>query len=131
MLHYYDMAHGDEMKFYSKPVASAIRYIGANLYSPCRVSDVASYVGLEKHYFSSLFSKQAGLPPSKYILHKKLEESKYLLSRLGASVTDVAESLCFCDAHHFSRCFRMFYGMPPSQASRVDRPRRDLRPSSQ
>jgi AraC family transcriptional regulator len=128
LLHYYDLARSEKRRFYSKPIASAVRFIGSHLYNPCHVSDVATYVGLEQHYFSSLFSKQVGLPPSQYILRKKLEESKYLLSHLGSSVTEVAESLCFCDAAHFSRCFSKFYGMPPSHASRVDRPRRDLRP---
>ena len=127
LLHYYDLVQNEERRLYSKPIASAVRYVDRNLYGPCPVSAVAAYVGLEQHYFSSLFSKQVGLPPSQYILHRKLEESKYLLSQLGISVTEVAEALCFCDVAHFSRCFKKAYGISPSHVSRIDMPRQGHR----
>jgi AraC-like DNA-binding protein len=120
LTHFYELARKDEKQAYSKPIASAVRYIGRSIYGPCPVSAVATHVGLEQHYFSSLFSKEAGIPPSQYILRRKLEEGKYLLSQLGASVTAVAEALGFCDAAHFSHCFKKTYGMPPSHLSRID-----------
>jgi AraC-like DNA-binding protein len=104
-----------ERQQYSKPIASAVRYIGENLYGQCRVADVAAHVGLEPHYFSVLFTRQVGVPPSKYIKRRKLEEARRLLSQLGVTVTMAAESLGFCDTAHFSRQFKAAYGVPPSQ----------------
>jgi AraC-like DNA-binding protein len=121
--HYYDLAQGAARRNYSKPIASAVRYIDRNLYAPCPVSDVSAHTGLEQHYFSGLFSKEVGIPPSQYILRRKLEESRYLLSQLGASVTGVADALCFCDTAHFSNCFKKAYGIAPSLMSRTDMPR--------
>ncbi|MDR2609890.1 MAG: helix-turn-helix domain-containing protein [Clostridiales Family XIII bacterium] len=115
LLHYFDLVQNASRQQYSKPIAGAMRYIGRNLYGVCRVSSVAAYVGLEVHYFSKLFAKQVGMCPSKYIMQRKLEEGKHQLSELGAHVTDIAESLGFCDAAHFSRCFKKQYGIAPSR----------------
>lgn len=115
LLHYFDLAQNASRQHYSKPIIGAMRYIGRNLYGVCRVSSVAAYVGLEVHYFSKLFSKEAGLCPSKYIMQRKLEESKRLLEELHTNVTTVAESLGFCDTAHFSRCFKAAYGVSPSR----------------
>lgn len=124
MLHYYDLVQNEKRQSYSKPVASAVRYIGRNLYGPCPVADVAAYVRLEPHYFSALFSKQVGMPPGRYILQRKLEEAKQILTELNATVTETAESLGFCDVSHFSRQFKKAFGFSPSAMRRTDMPRR-------
>lgn len=123
MLHYYDLVQNEKRQDYTKPVASAVRYIGRNLYGVCPVSAVAEHVGLEPHYFSALFSRQVGISPGRYIMQRKLEEARRMLMQLGATVTDTAESLGFCDAAHFSRCFKKAYGFSPSVMSRRDMPR--------
>lgn len=123
LLHYYDLVQKEKRQVFTKPVASAVRYIGRNLYGPCRVRDVARHVNLEAHYFSGLFTKQVGMPPGRYILQKKLEEGKRMLTGLDATVTQTAESLGFCDTAHFSRCFKEAFGMPPSALCRRDAPR--------
>lgn len=120
LTHYFDLVQNERRRNYTKPIANAVRYIGRNIYGPCRVAAVAQYVGLEPHYFSGLFAKQVGIPPSRYILKRKLEEAHRLLNQLASSVTEVAESLGFCDVAHFSRCFKAAYGLPPSQAGRQD-----------
>ena len=123
-LHYFDLIQMKKQQQYSKPIASAVRYIGRNLYDTCQVSAVAAYAGLEQHYFSTLFTKQVGISPAKYILACKLDEGRRMLSQLDITVTEVAESLGFYDVAHFSRRFKEAYGLPPSQAARRDTPRK-------
>ncbi|MDR2379468.1 MAG: AraC family transcriptional regulator [Bifidobacteriaceae bacterium] len=115
LVHYFDLVQEALPTEYSKPVASAINYIDKNLYGPCRVAAVARHVGLEPHYFSKLFSLQVGSPPSQYIRRRKLEEARLLLRE--ATVTEVAETLGFCDVAHFSRCFKSAYNISPSQVA--------------
>jgi AraC-like DNA-binding protein len=124
VLHYYDIAKNQERRQYSKPVAQAIRYIGRNLYGPCKVPEVAAYVGLNRTYFSRVFTLQVGLPPSKYILQRKLEAAKELLTFTDISVAEAAESLGFFDIAHFSRRFKEAFGLPPSHLRRREAVRR-------
>ncbi len=119
-IHYFDLVQSEEQKSLSKPVASAVRFIGRNLYGSFSVEAVANSVGLERHYFSGLFAKQMGVSPGKYILLRKIEESKRLLMFTDISVTEVAESLGFFDTAHFSRRFKEVYGVSPTGMRRRD-----------
>ncbi|MDR2654791.1 MAG: helix-turn-helix domain-containing protein [Oscillospiraceae bacterium] len=123
MLHYYDLVQNEKRQSYTKPIARAVRYIGINLYGRCPVAAVAEHVGLERHYFSSLFRQQVGVPPSCYILRRKLDEARKMLKHMNSSVTETAESLGFCDTAHFSRRFKKEYGISPSDFARRDIPR--------
>jgi AraC-like DNA-binding protein len=114
-LHYYDLVQQQETRGYSKAVASAVRYIGRNLFGRIKVSEVADYVRLERHYFAGVFSKQVGLSPSKYILLRKLDEGRRLITHTSITVSEVAESLGFYDTAHFSRSFRLCFGVSPSE----------------
>lgn len=114
MLHYYDLVKKEKMRICSKPIASAIRYIGRNLHGICPITDVADFVGLEIHYFTSLFSRQVGVSPGRYIRLLKLTEAKRMLEYVGTSVTETAETLGFCDIAHFSKSFKKVFGVTPS-----------------
>ena len=124
LLHYFDLVQNEQRHFYSKSISSAVRYIGRNLYSICTVKDVADYVELNPRYFSTLFAKQVGLPPSKYILKRKLEEAKRVLIHQNTGITEIAEALSFSDVSHFSRSFKTHFKISPSQLLRQDAPRR-------
>lgn len=117
-LHYYDLVQAREVQYYSKPISKAIRFIKRNIYSRCHVSEVSEYVGLERHYFSKLFSQQVGTAPGKYIILCKLEEGKRLLTHTDITVMEAAEALGFYDAAHFSHRFKEMYGYCPSHMNK-------------
>ena len=123
MLHYFDLVQNKQWSAYTRPVAGAVRYIGRNLHGPCPVAEVARHVGLEPHYFTTLFTKQVGEQPARYIRRRKLEEAQRMIASVGAGVTETAESLGFYDAAHFSRCFKQHFGYSPSVLKKLDAPR--------
>ena len=123
LMHYYDLVQNEQAKAYTQPVAVAVRYIGRNLRGTCTVGEVARHVGLEPHYFTTLFFQQVGTQPGRYIRRRKLEEAKQMIGNMGASITETAESLGFYDVAHFSRCFKQHYGFPPSVLKKQDAPR--------
>ena len=109
--HYAALVQALEAKAYTQPVAKSVRYIQANLYGRCTVEDVAAHAGLNPQYFSGLFKRETGLPPSRYIREKKLDEAARLLRQGEHLVFEIAEMLGFSSSSHFERAFKDKFGM--------------------
>ena len=120
-LHYNSLIHRGTRSQYSKPVASALRMMHQHLYETCKVKDIAAGVGLEVHYFSSLFKRETGMSPGKYLNDLKMAEAARLLSLRENTVTYVATSLGYNDVAHFSKAFKKQYGISPKNYSLQDR----------
>jgi YesN/AraC family two-component response regulator len=102
-------------------VVKSIRFIRNHLYSPCRVNEVATAVGLNTNYLSSLFKSEVGVDMSRYIREQKLTEAKDLLFQSAYSVTEIAEMLGFCDAAYFSNQYKKMFGLSPKNSLRSGR----------
>lgn len=112
---YLGLIRDEKSRVYSLPVTRAVRYIQLHLYDKCRVSEVAAHVKLNPQYFASLFKKEVGLSPSRYISQKRLEEAQYLLRQTNASITEAAEALGYCNPSHFIKEYRRHFGITPKQ----------------
>ncbi len=86
---------------YSQPITKAVRYIRAHLYEPIGASEIAQYIDLNQHYFSSLFKKEVGQTPSQYIRNQKMSEALTLLDEGQYSITETAEMLGYCSPFIF------------------------------
>ncbi len=113
--HYAALVQSLETKAYSQPVAKSVRYIRANLYGRCMVEAVAAHVGLNAQYFSGLFKRETGLPPSRYIREKKLGEAVRLLRQGEYLISEIAEMLGFSSSSHFERAFKDKFGVTALQ----------------
>lgn len=100
---------------YSLPVARAVRYIHEHVYGECRVQEVAAFVKRNPNYLSGLFRKEVGMPPSDYILHKKVEEAKLLFSQFSYSIGEISDMLGFCNPGYFATGFRKVEGISPRE----------------
>ena len=80
--------------------------------------NVATEVGLSYENFRKLFSKQMGIPPSKYQRERKIDRACSTIYRGSTSFKALAEELDFCDIYHFSKVFRQVKGMSPSDYRR-------------
>jgi AraC family transcriptional regulator len=76
------------------------------LASLCRVSEV---------YFRRLFLNTFGVGPKEYIIQKRIEYAKILLSSGDFLVSEVGILCGYAEPCHFSREFLRRVGMPPSQ----------------
>ena len=62
-----------------------------------------------------LFRAEMGMPPYRYVLERKIELARQLLSETGMSVRDIASYLSFEDEFYFSGLFRRKTGFSPTQ----------------
>ncbi|MEA5048087.1 MAG: AraC family transcriptional regulator [Eubacteriales bacterium] len=114
-LSFSDLVRKEGKLDYSQPITKAVRYIRAHLYEPISVGEIAQYIDLNPRYFSSLFKKEVGQPPSQYIRTQKMAEALALLEEGQYSMTETAEMLGYCSLSYFSSEFKQVYGQSPKK----------------
>lgn len=98
---------------------AATSYITRHLADPdLSVTRVADAVGVTPRHVQRAFM-ESGQTPRQFILDQRLLEAARMLSRSGGSqpdrIIDIAFSLGFNDASHFTRAFAQKFGCSPSQ----------------
>ncbi len=78
---------------------------------------LASCVALSESRLSHLFKQEMGIQIQRYLLWYKVAETAFNIGR-GMSLTDAAGEAGFADSAHFSRSFRIMFGLTPSQILR-------------
>ncbi len=90
-------------------------YISWHAQGNLRVSEIASYFGYNEKYLTTFFKKYSGITLKQYILQTKMELAKTTLSETNQTVSQIAFSLGFSDAHNFSNAFHKVTGLSPSE----------------
>ena len=90
------------------------------------VADLASACGLSESHFVRAFRQSTGLPPHQWVLARRIERSKELLSRSPSqSLSEVAIACGFADQSHFTRTFPRMAGLTPGAWRRFAAATRD------
>ena len=92
----------------------ALQYIKSN-YSHIKVNDIASYIGINRSYLTSLFKKRLNVSPQQYLIHFRLTEASKLLKSTNMTIAEIAENVGYESPLTFSRSFKQTYGITPNQ----------------
>ncbi|QDH21527.1 AraC family transcriptional regulator [Saccharibacillus brassicae] len=76
--------------------------------------DIASAVGLDRTYLSSLFKDAYGVPLQTFVLQYRMRRARELLRNHSLSVSDVARSVGYPDPFLFSKMFKRVCGVSPT-----------------
>lgn len=99
-----------------KLIAPAIEEINRSFTeNETSISKLAQLCGISEVYFRRLFLSETGLSPKEYIIRKRIECAKTLLSTGDFSVSEVARLSGYAEPCHFSREFSLRVGVSPSQ----------------
>jgi len=96
-------------------VQRAIAYIDAHYTKGLRIGDVAERVNLSEKYFSRYFKQQTGLSFTDYLNLRLIKKSKDLLIHTKYPIYNIAIELNFSDAAYFTKVFRRYEKVTPSQ----------------
>jgi len=97
----------------SEEIQGICRYIDENLDDTLRLDMLAGKIHLSLSHFKYRFKKEIGIPPTDYILRRKMEHAKKILPEKH-SVSDVAYSLGFSSPSYFATVFKRYTGKSPS-----------------
>ncbi|NQU42519.1 helix-turn-helix transcriptional regulator [bacterium] len=98
-----------------------LEMIDRRLDQPLRVTELARIAHLEPTYFCRLFTRALGIPPSRYILQRRIERAQMLLLQTDLPIRAIAARLGFSDPFHLSRTFKKMIGTAPSDFRRRTR----------
>jgi len=82
---------------------------------PWTVAGMARLAGLGERRFREVFTARTGRPPKRFLDQLRLRLAEHLLCATAQSVGEVARQVGYQDAFHFSRSFRAYFGVAPSQ----------------
>lgn len=96
-------------------INSALKIIDYNFCSPISVEQIAKNLFVDPAYFSRKFTEKVGMSPKKYILHKRMERAKELLSVTDAGIFEISNSVGYEDQLYFCRIFKKMTNLSPSE----------------
>jgi AraC-like DNA-binding protein len=87
----------------------------ANFHKPLSIEDYAYLTGRSLSSFRRDFISQFGISPKQWLIEKRLDHARTLLSKNHTTVTDVAVEIGYDNISHFVKAFHKRYGIPPKQ----------------
>lgn len=107
----------------SKECAAVRHYIDNHFKENINLDMLSELVHVNKFYMVHSFTKEYGISPINYLISRRIEESKYLLSDTDHSLSQISHMLGFSSPSYFSQSFRRLEGMSPMEFRRSSRSR--------
>lgn len=94
-------------------IARVVAHVEANLARSLQVDHLAAIADLSRAHFVRQFTAATGLPPSDFVLERRLERIERLLLATDMTVTAIAAATGFADANYLAKAFRRERGLAP------------------
>lgn len=94
------------------------RYIDNHFKENLRLDELAALAHINKYYLSHAFQKEFGTSPISYLISRRIQESRYLLTDTDHSLSQIAHILGFSSLSYFSQSFRRLEGVSPMEYRR-------------
>ena len=99
----------------SRDIFHCIQYISNHVNQPISVDEIAKALNMERSTLSKKFKRELGFNISTFIMRRKLEEAKSLLTYSDKTISEISEYLCFSSQAYFQNVFKKKYGMTPRE----------------
>ncbi len=96
-------------------VDQAVDYIQHNFKSNIKITELASYIGIDRSYLTSIFKTVMKLSPQEYLMQYRAEQAKNLLKNSNMKISEIAEAVGYYDQLTFSKMFKKLVGISPSE----------------
>lgn len=95
-------------------VRRAAEYIRANFARPITVEGLAGAMGIDRRYFSRIFTESMGISPQAYLVGFRLEKAAALLADRRCTVGEAARAWAMRTRSSFPACIKSGMGcLPP------------------
>ena len=99
----------------NRQCTSVKRYIDLHFKEALTLEQLAEDAHMSKYYLSHAFKREYGISPINYMISRRIEESKYLLTETDLSMSQIAQLLGFSSLSYFSQVFHRTQGVSPKE----------------
>ena len=96
-------------------ISKAKAYIDEHFEKRLSTDEIATEMNVSRPYLSDQFKKATGKNLSEYIMVKKIEHAKKELEFFNTDIKKLSEKLSFSSQSHFTRVFKKYTGITPSE----------------
>jgi AraC family transcriptional regulator len=95
-----------------------VEFIEAHLAEDVSLAALAELTDLSLYHFARAFRQSFGAPPHRYHMARRMDYARALLQKPALSVTEIGIEAGFRETSSFTRAFRKFTGLTPSEYRR-------------
>ena len=95
-----------------------VEFIQEHLAEEVSLNALAELVDLSLYHFARAFKQSFGAPPHRYHMARRMDRARSLLQRPALSVTQIGIQIGFRETSSFTRAFRRFTGLTPTEYRR-------------
>jgi len=101
-------------------LSSALRYIEQNYFDGGITNELlAQKCGMSTVYFRKMFFKVYGASPIHYLSEFRIKKAKSILKSDYDSIEQVAQSVGYNSIYHFSKMFKQYVGVSPTEYAKL------------
>lgn len=115
---YYSVATGAYISSPNTSLQHALNYINAHFVEKINIEDIVEEINLSRYHFFRIFKQAVGMTPMQYINTMRCNKAKQLLNKKKYSINEIAVECGFENASYFSKTFKKYTGMLPSDYSK-------------
>lgn len=90
-------------------------FVSDNILSNISPNDIAKFMNLSEKQISRIIFASEGYSTKRYIIQEKIKYSKKLILEDRMSLSEISDLLKFTNASHFSKVFKQYTGISPSE----------------
>lgn len=102
-----------------RQLRKVFEYIDVHLDCDISLGDLGRLTGMSNYHFLRMFKRSMGLTPLQYIIRRRMEVAKELLTKTKLTVTEVAFETGYESLGHFIGLFKRYYGVTPATFRRM------------
>jgi AraC family transcriptional regulator len=95
-----------------------VEFIEEHLAEEISLTALARLADLSLYHFARAFTQSFDMPPHRYHMARRMDRAKSLLQRPALSVTQIGIQIGFRETSSFTRAFRRFTGLTPTEYRR-------------
>jgi Response regulator containing CheY-like receiver domain and AraC-type DNA-binding domain len=97
-----------------RKVEKVIQYMAEHYQEALSLNDLSRVIRISPSYLGNIFKETTGKAPIEYLIGIRIQKAKELI-REGCSMTETAYRVGFHDLFYFSKSFKKYEGMTPSE----------------